>query len=202
MSVETESRNATPPTPAIAPGADSLDVRAIARSIGCGTWHWPGGGKNPLACIDPRVPALIPGFDAPFFQAGLAGYSDGAMRIIARRHGCPFCVTEALLDRTLLAGGRGFDKADLGELHDNVPGGNEDHPLACQIMGSEPTEMAASAVKAIEQRKRTDREYRMRAYAGDGTFVPKQELADAEGGRVALPQRAEDAAAGELSQVT
>lgn len=182
MSVETESRNATPPTPAIAPGADTLDVRAIARSIGSGTWHWPGGGKNPSACIDPRVPALIPGFDAPFFQAGLAGYSDGAMRIIARRHGCPFCVTEALLDRTLLAGGRGFDKADLGELHDNVPGGNEDHPLACQIMGSEPTEMAASAVKAIEQRKRTDREYRMLAYAGDGTFVPKHELADAEGG--------------------
>ena len=23
--------------------------------------------------IDPRVPALVPGFDAPFFQAGLAG---------------------------------------------------------------------------------------------------------------------------------
>jgi tRNA-dihydrouridine synthase len=117
--------------------------------------------------------AIVPGFDAPFFQAGLAGYSDGAMRIIARRHGCPLCVTEALLDRTLLAGGRGFDKADLGELHDNVPGGNEDHPLAVQIMGSEPTEMAAAAVKAFEQRKRSDREYRMLAYASDADFSPR-----------------------------
>src|SRR5437870_6296474 len=87
-----------------------------------------------LVQVDPRIAAIVPGFDAPFFQAGLAGYSDAAMRIIARRHGCPFCVTEALLDRTLLGGGRGFLKADLGDLHENVPGGPEDHPLACQVM--------------------------------------------------------------------
>ena len=73
------------------------------------------------------------------FQAGLAGYSDAAMRIIARRQGAPFCVTEALLDRTILAGGRGFAKADLGELHDNVPGGEEDHPLAGQTLHFEVT---------------------------------------------------------------
>jgi tRNA-dihydrouridine synthase len=167
MSCETASRNATPPTPAIRPGAESLVAREIAARIGAGVWAWPGGGAGVAGApgIDPRVASLVPGFDAPFFQAGLAGYSDGAMRIIARRHGCPFCVTEALLDRTLLAGGRGFDKADLGELHDNVPGGAEDHPLACQIMGSEPAEMAASAVKAIEQRTRSDKAYRMLAGA-------------------------------------
>src|SRR5690606_15685479 len=107
-----------------------------------------------------------PGFDAPFFQAGLAGYSDAAMRIIARRHGCPFCVTEALLDRTILAGGRGFAKADLGELEDNVPGGAEDQPLAGQIMGSDPREMAAAALKMAEQAARPDRDYRRLAYAG------------------------------------
>ncbi len=153
-----ESNNATPPGPAIAPGAEALDARKIAEEIALG-WHgrWPGG-------IDPRIPAAVPGFDAPFFQAGLAGYSDAAMRIVARRHGCPYCVTEALLDRTLLAGGRGFTKADLGELHDNIPGGVEDHPLAVQIMGSEPREMAASALKAIEQGKRTDKAYRALAY--------------------------------------
>jgi tRNA-dihydrouridine synthase len=82
------------------------------------------------------------------------------MRIIARRHGCPFCVTEALLDRTLLAGGRGFDKADLGELHDNIPGGEEDQPLAGQIMGSDPREMAAAALKMVEQKTRSDKAYR------------------------------------------
>ena len=110
--------------------------------------------------MDPRVRELVPGFDAPFFQAGLAGYSDAAMRLVARRHGCPFCVTEALLDRTLLAGGRGFAKADLGDIAENVPGGAEDAPLAGQIMGSDPSEMAAAAVKMIEQGARRDKDYR------------------------------------------
>lgn len=145
--------NATPPTPAIAPGADAIDIPAFAASL----------ASQP---IDPRIPALVPGFDAPFFQAGLAGYSDAAMRIIARRHGCPFCITEALLDRTMLAGGRGFAKADLGDIADNVPGGEEDHPLACQIMGSDPREMAAACLKAAEQGARGDKHYRMMAYAG------------------------------------
>lgn len=154
MSVE--SNNATAPTPAIAPGGEQIDARRAAERVAA---RGVGG-------MDPRVLAAVPAFDAPFFQAGLAGYSDAAMRIIARRHGCPFCVTEALLDRTLLAGGRGFTKADLGELHENVPGGPEDHPLACQIMGSDPTEMAASALKAAEQGRQGDRFYRRLAYNG------------------------------------
>lgn len=157
VSVEPHSQNATAPTPAIAPGAEDIDVRRVAAELGS-------------RGIDPRIPALVPGFDAPFFQAGLAGYSDAAMRIVARRQGCPFCVTEALLDRTLLAGGRGFSKADLGELHDNIPGGREDHPLAGQIMGSDPKEMAAAALKMIEQRARNDRAYRRLAY--DGALGP------------------------------
>jgi tRNA-dihydrouridine synthase len=58
--------------------------------------------------VDPRIEQFFAG--APFFQAGLAGYSDGAMRLVARRHGCPFCVTEALLDQTLISGGKGQAK--------------------------------------------------------------------------------------------
>ncbi len=101
--------------------------------------------------IDRRLPATVPGFDAPFFQAGLAGYSDAAMRIVARRLGCPYCITEALLDRPLLDGGRGFLKADLEHQHANVPGGAEDHPLAGQIIGSDPAEMAQAAGLLAEQ---------------------------------------------------
>lgn len=149
--------NATPPSPAIAPGSEHIDPAAVAREIGLGR----GRAAEQLA----RLREIVPAFDAPFFQAGLAGYSDAAMRIIARRHGCPFCITEALLDQTLLAGGRGFAKADLGELHDNVPGGPEDHPLACQIMGSDPREMAAAALKVAEQRARSDKDYRKLAYS-------------------------------------
>ncbi|MCC6322614.1 MAG: tRNA-dihydrouridine synthase family protein [Phycisphaerales bacterium] len=152
MSVE--GNNATAPSPAVAPGGEAIEPVAAARDL---ARRWPGG-------IDPRVPAIVPAFDAPFFQAGLAGYSDAAMRIVARRHGCPFCVTEALLDRTLLAGGRGFNKADLGALHDNIPGGAEDHPLACQIMGSDPAEMAAACLKVAEQGLRHDKVYRQLAY--------------------------------------
>jgi tRNA-dihydrouridine synthase B len=123
----------------------------------------------------PRSPALSRGLTLPFFQAGLCGlFSDAAMRIVARRHGCPFCVTEALLDRTLLAGGKGLRQGRPGRYcEDNVPGGVDDHPLAGQIMGSDPGEMAAAALKMLEQRARGDREYReawrTRTSAGRGS---------------------------------
>ncbi len=154
-----QGKNATEPTFAIAPGAQEIDPHAVAR--GLIARFGPSG-------IDPRVTKLIPGFDAPFYQAGLAGYSDAAMRIIARRHGAPVCITEALLDRTLLAGGKGFAKADLGELHDNVPGGIEDTPLIGQIMGNDPAEMAAGAIKMIEQGRRSAKEYRKMVDSGIG----------------------------------
>ncbi|MBT5365138.1 MAG: tRNA-dihydrouridine synthase family protein [Phycisphaerae bacterium] len=102
--------------------------------------------------IDPRIPSTVPGFDVPFFQAGLAGYSDGAMRLIARRHGCPFCVTEALLDRTLICGGKGRRKEDpdllaeeAGEIEGNRAAGLDDHPIAGQVIGTNPEEMAKGA---------------------------------------------------------
>ena len=106
------------------------------------------------AVVDPRIRALMPRFDAPFFQAGLAGYSDGAMRLVARRHGAPYCVSEALLDRTILNGGKGRAREDpdllaaecgLGDPEQDGLAGVEDHPIAGQVMGSEPHEMAAAA---------------------------------------------------------
>lgn len=179
MSCQTESNNATAPSPAIAPGAEQIDVRRAAEAIAT---RWQQHG------VDDRLAALVPGFDGPFFQAGLAGYSDAAMRIIARRHGAPFCVTEALLDRTLLAGGRGFAKADLGELEDNVPGGAEDQPLAGQIMGSDPREMAAGALKMVEQgRGRSDKDYRLLAYETPGVLPSTHASARAKPQHLRLP---------------
>src|SRR6184192_1641590 len=73
----------------------------------------------------------------PFCQAGLAGYSDRAMRVVARRRGCPYAVTEALLDVIMLSGGQGLKKSiDIDD---------EDHPVAGQIIGSEPEQMATAA---------------------------------------------------------
>ena len=74
--------------------------------------------------------------DAPFFQAGLAGYSDAAMRLVARRHGCPYCVTEAMLDQFLIDGGKGLKRAELDEA---------DHPIGGQLMGSHPDTIAQGA---------------------------------------------------------
>lgn len=137
--------------------------------------------------MDERITRIVPGLDAPFFQAGLAGYSDGAMRLVARRHGCPYCITEALLDRTLLAGGKGRRKEDpdlleresvsqrtacpsgqavapddddeedesfpeLGDVDENrviESGTMNDHPIAGQIMGCTPHEMADGAAVLV-----------------------------------------------------
>src|SRR6266566_4970427 len=73
----------------------------------------------------------------PFCQAGLAGYSDRAMRVVARRRGCPYAVTEAILDTILLSGGQG--------LRNSIDINDEDHPVAGQIIGSEPGTMAGAA---------------------------------------------------------
>ncbi|MEM8782147.1 MAG: tRNA-dihydrouridine synthase family protein [Planctomycetota bacterium] len=74
--------------------------------------------------------------DAPFYQAGLAGYSDEPMRLVARKHGCPYCITEAMLDVFLINGGKGLKEAELS---------GEDHPICGQLMGSNPRDLAAGA---------------------------------------------------------
>ena len=98
----------------------------------------PGG-------TSPSTQELPPAFnwleDRPFFQAGLQGYSDAAMRIISRRHGSPYCVTEAMSDRFLVNGGKGLKAAELDP---------EDHPIAGQLMGSNPREMARGAKVLLE----------------------------------------------------
>ena len=74
---------------------------------------------------------------SPFCQAGLAGYSDRAMRVVARRRGCPYAVTEALLDTIMLSGGKG--------LENSIDINDEDHPVAGQIIGSDAATMAPAA---------------------------------------------------------
>ncbi|MBI4604960.1 MAG: tRNA-dihydrouridine synthase family protein [Planctomycetes bacterium] len=84
----------------------------------------------------PLLPALRWLDEAPFFQAGLQGYSDAAMRIVARRRGAPYCVTESLIDEVLVRGGKGLEAAALDP---------EDHPVAGQVIGTDPRAMARAA---------------------------------------------------------
>jgi len=94
-----------------------------------------GGLPTSASTRDPQDPfAWIS--TAPFFQAGLAGYSDAAMRLVARRHGAPYCITEAMLDHFLINGGKGLKAAELRD---------DDHPIAGQLMGSHPQDIAAGS---------------------------------------------------------
>ncbi len=59
------------------------------------------------------------------------------MRVVARRRGCPYAVTEALLDVIMVNGGEGLRRSiDIDD---------EDHPVAGQIIGSEPATMSTAA---------------------------------------------------------
>jgi tRNA-dihydrouridine synthase len=59
------------------------------------------------------------------------------MRLVARRRGCPYAVTEALLDTILCNGGHGLRKSiDIND---------EDHPVAGQVIGADPDTMSRAA---------------------------------------------------------
>ena len=80
--------------------------------------------------------------DFPVVLAALAGYSDLPFRLLCRELGAPFCTTEALLDRQVMIERR--VKRRMTRLDE------ADHPVAGQIMGSEPAVMAESASRLAE----------------------------------------------------
>ena len=75
--------------------------------------------------------------DFPVVQAALSGYSDGPMCLIARRHGAPCCLHEVVLDRFVVQPGK--LRRQLLALD------QEDHPVGGQLMGADPTQLAAAA---------------------------------------------------------
>lgn len=80
--------------------------------------------------------------DVPFYQAPLSGYSDRAMRRLARRFGCPLTFTGVLLDKVALHRGA------MRKLHlQPVP---DESPVGAQILGADPQTMAQAAA-VLEQ---------------------------------------------------
>jgi len=73
----------------------------------------------------------------PFIQAALSGYSDLAMRRIARMHGASYALNEVVLDRSVNQKGRLRDRV----LHV----ASDDHPVGGQLMGSCPDDFAPAA---------------------------------------------------------
>ena len=75
--------------------------------------------------------------DFPVVQAALSGYSDAAMRVVARRCGAPYAIHEVVLDKILIS------KSKLHRKIFHVP--DEDHPVGGQIMGADPVEFGQAA---------------------------------------------------------
>ncbi len=80
----------------------------------------------------------------PVVQAALSGYSDWAMRKIARRLGADFTAAEVVLDRFVLDVVRGSKARRLLRVDD-------EHPCGAQLMGSEPVELAEASTRLVTQ---------------------------------------------------
>ncbi|TWT46026.1 tRNA-dihydrouridine synthase C [Phycisphaerae bacterium RAS1] len=76
-------------------------------------------------------------FELPVVQAALSGYSDAAMRLIARRLGAPYCLHEVVLDKIVIQPGK-LQREILDVMA-------EDHPVGGQLMGAQPEQFAAAA---------------------------------------------------------
>ena len=81
--------------------------------------------------------------DFPVVQAALSGYSDWAMRVIARRLGAPYTLCEVLLDKFVVQVSRG-KKADR-----YLRVTDEEHPVGAQLMGAIPEDFAPAAQRLV-----------------------------------------------------
>ncbi len=80
----------------------------------------------------------------PVVQAALSGYSDGPMRIIARRMGASYTLAEVMIDRFVM------DLKSRHRTRRHLLITDEEHPVGGQLMGSNPTDFGPAAQKLVE----------------------------------------------------
>jgi nifR3 family TIM-barrel protein len=83
--------------------------------------------------------------DAPVVQAALAGYSDRAMRVIARRHGAAYSLGEVLLDQFVAT--VGTNRRNLARLAVAA----DEHPVGGQLMGANPDDFPPAARRLVAE---------------------------------------------------
>jgi tRNA-dihydrouridine synthase B len=98
--------------------------------------------RKTMILADLRIGGVAIGF--PVVQAALSGYSDWPMRVIARRLGAPYTLCEVMLDQFLLT--VKLRRRTRHFLHVT----DEDHPVGGQLMGAEPEQFAAGAVRLVQ----------------------------------------------------
>ena len=80
----------------------------------------------------------------PIVQAALSGYSDWPMRVIAKRLGAPYTLCEVMLDKFLV------DLKPRKRTSHFLHVSDEEHPVGGQLMGAEPEQFSAGALKLVE----------------------------------------------------
>ncbi|HEY2761973.1 MAG TPA: tRNA-dihydrouridine synthase family protein, partial [Pirellulales bacterium] len=101
-----------------------------------------------IHCLPPtafRLPQLRLGnieIGFPAVQAALSGYSDAAMRIIARRLGAPYTLCEVLLDQFVVTAGH-------SKKHHRLHVAEEENPVGGQLMGANPADFAPAAQRLV-----------------------------------------------------
>jgi nifR3 family TIM-barrel protein len=80
--------------------------------------------------------------DIPFFQASLSGYSDYAMRAIARDFGAPMTFAGVMLAKSVIHP-RVFNNPSFKP-------GDDEHPIGAQLLGEDP-EIMARAAKVVRK---------------------------------------------------
>ena len=80
----------------------------------------------------------------PVVQAALSGYSDGPMRIVARRLGASYTLAEVMIDRFVL------DLKSRQRTRRHLRVTDEEHPVGGQLMGSNPAEFGPAALRLVE----------------------------------------------------
>ena len=83
--------------------------------------------------------------DFPAVQAALSGYSDTAMRLVARRLGAPYTLCEVMLDRFVL------QVRQRRRNHHIMHVADEEHPVGGQLMGADPAQFGPAAQKLVER---------------------------------------------------
>ncbi|MCG8584466.1 MAG: tRNA-dihydrouridine synthase [Pirellulales bacterium] len=82
--------------------------------------------------------------DLPIVQAALSGYSDWAMRVIARRLGAPYTICEVMLDKLIVEVKSGRATRRMLTVTD------EEHPVGGQLMGADPEMFGPAAIRLVE----------------------------------------------------
>ena len=82
---------------------------------------------------------------SPVLQAALSGYSDRAMRVLARRYGAAYCLGEVLLDAFVVTADR--SKRNNARLALSP----EEHPVGAQLMGSNPDDFPPAARRLVAE---------------------------------------------------